>query len=166
MTEGEVDLAPPLRRHAKFLIISLTVAATAYVGIHGAIRGWELQRRLICTSNIKSLGTSAKIYFASGWDGATPALDWLVRNEPATAQQIKCPSATQPNYVIVLPSGPPGSDPIDNQSIIAYEPKSNHGGEGGNVLFADGHASFVRIPTYDEMIDAIPPHCRRISLAP
>jgi len=144
------------RRPLKFVAITLLAVVVLYVGIHGALRGWELQRRLICASNLKGLGTSSKIYSTSAWDGQTPIIDWLAQTGQITAHQTKCPGASSPNYILVIPSAAIRAGGIDNRTVIAYEPKENHGGEGGNILFADGHASFVRVPGYDELIEAIP----------
>ena len=47
----------------------------------------------------------------------------------------------------------PGTDP---RTVIAYEPKSNHGNEGGNVAFADGHVEFIKGQRYDDLIGNLP----------
>ena len=40
------------------------------------------------------------------------------------------------------------TEPVDHRRVVIYEPKSNHG-NGGNVLFMDGHVSFLRDEAYD-----------------
>jgi len=127
---------PPRKRIVKVFCILVVTGLALWVGLHGAIRARELQRRLVCASNLQGIATSS-----------------------ATTRQIDlrlliCPSsgALISNYVIVqLREGMP----IDDRAVIAFEPKSNHGGEGGNFVFADGHAEFVLVPAYDELVNSV-----------
>jgi len=147
---------PPRQRIVKVICLLAVTGLALWVGLHGAIRARELQRRLVCVANIKGIGTSAMIY-ATEWDGTTPIADWLVKTALIGPKSAKCPCADHPNYVVVTAAlDTPNADrPLDNRMVIAYEPKSNHGGEGGNVLFGDGHASFVRVPAYDELVSSV-----------
>lgn len=62
-----------------------------------------------------------------------------------------CPSSgdttadTMTSYQFVDPSNPPPtiSGNGDSSLVVMYEPCENHGGEGANVLFADGHVEFI-----------------------
>ena len=38
-----------------------------------------------------------------------------------------------------------------------YEPLSNHGDEGSNLLFVDGHVTFVRAPEYEDLMKTVSP---------
>ncbi len=148
---------PRRQRITKLLCILVATGLVLWVGLHGAIRARELQRRLVCASNLKGIATSSKIYGA-GWDGTGSFLEWLVATGQIDRRSLICPSSelSTSNYIVVPRVPPPQDGPIDDRVVIAYEPKSNHGGEGGNVVFADGHTSFIRVPEFDELVRSIP----------
>ena len=116
-------------------------------------RARELSKRLVCASNLKGIGTILLIYENDHPGQGAPTLDDLVAQGDLVPDQLVCPSSglNTTNYVIV--PGAVGSG--DRNAIMAYEPKSNHGDEGGNILFADGHVTFVRVPEYDELIGSL-----------
>ena len=119
-------------------------------------RARELSKRLVCASNMKAIGTAWKTYASDHPGEGIPSLDWLIDKGSIAPNQIICPSSglTESNYVIVRYE-PGGSDrTTDSKVVVMYEPKTNHGGEGGNFLFADGHVSFVRVPEYDQLVRA------------
>jgi prepilin-type processing-associated H-X9-DG protein len=138
---------PPSR--LKAFVILLAVAVVAYVGWHGAVRGWELQRRLVCAQNVAGVAASMKIYYGNEWDGRSPFIQWMRGAYPRSDVFLKCPSSG-PYVTLEFPNGWPS----EGSAIIAYEPKSNHG-DGGNIVFADGHSSFVRGEDYDRLIAAL-----------
>jgi len=137
----------------KLMVVLIITGVVLWVGGTGFIRGRELQRRLICAKNVKGLGTSLRIYRSDHHDvdPTIPPIEWLMAKGYVSHQQCICPSSTPStsNYIVV-PFDP--SHPGDERAVVLYEPKSNHGGEGGNVLFADGHVSFVRGRDYDDLI--------------
>ncbi len=138
----------------KGLVICSIAAAVLYVGWHGAVLGWEQQRRLTCAAVLQRFAAAARAY---AQEVSPPTASSLTQNmierkriEPKSAA---CPShpGVMSNYVLVAPN----VNATDGRTIVAYEPKSNHGGDGGNIVFADGHSSFVLGEDYDRLIGAL-----------
>jgi len=76
--------------------------------------------------------------------------DWLL-SKGCDTNWLRYPNApnSSSNYIYIpLPE----NEVIDNRMIIAYEPLSNHNGEGANVLFADGHSQFVSATRFNDLI--------------
>jgi len=142
---------PQRERIVKLLCILVVTGLVLWVGLHGAIRAREPGRRIVCAKQLMGIATEMQVYVNSGWDGKSPFIEWLLANNPDSQRWVTCPGSGKgmSNYVIL-----PLSEgwPTDRKAVIAYEPKSNHGGEGGNIVFGDGHASFVRVPEFDELV--------------
>ena len=116
--------------HSKRKLATILAVVTFVLafGLRSGVRAREDLNRLTCLSHLKGFATSAAIYGT-----AVP---------PAT---FVCPTSGASNYVYLGPAGVS----FENATIIAYEPKSNHG-EGGAVLFGDGHCIFLRGDSYDD----------------
>lgn len=115
-------------------------------------RARELAKRMVCASNLKDIGTAMKVY--ANDLGVSP----LIQAGYLTHQATVCPGSglELSNYIIVHPPiGEPTGQELDNRAVLIYEPKSNHGEEGGNFLFADGHVEFVKDEEYDELVQAL-----------
>ena len=68
-----------------------------------------------------------------------------------TPMQFQCPSAPpgQQCYYYVA-----GLTTESNPSaVIMFEDPNNHQGEGGNVLYQDGHVMFMKGPAYQAIVD-------------
>ena len=146
------DPARPSR--LKGLVILTIAAAVLYVGLHSAVLGWEQQRRLTCAAVLQKLVGAARVHARelSSLPAKSP-IDAMIERRWVTPDSAICPSKPggTSNYVLVVPM----LDAADSRIIVAYEPKSNHGGDGGNIVFADGHSSFVRGEDYDRLIQAV-----------
>lgn len=117
----------------------------------------ELSKRLVCAANLKGIGTSMKIYEFDNPSAGRLTLQDLVDRGDIMSEQLICLSNEfgNANYVLVSPVKDV-PDALPPRTVMLYEPKSNHGDEGGNILFADGHVEFVKSPEYDSLIAAIP----------
>lgn len=113
-------------------------------------RARELARRTVCQTNMQALGM-AMLGYASENDGAFP-------DDPAkvlagvgiSATNLKCPSSGGLfNYRYIAGWTKDGGA---NKPLV-YEPIGNHGDEGGNVLFVDGHAEFVPKSRWAEVVE-------------
>ncbi len=107
-------------------------------------------RRALCAENMKEIGLALMVYAHEFRDQGIPAVELLVEHGFLTANRLRCPSAPagEASYVILNGKG----DGLENDAVIIYEPLTNHGGEGGNFLFADGHASFIPKAQYGQTL--------------
>jgi prepilin-type processing-associated H-X9-DG protein len=98
-----------------------------------------------------------------------PDLGTLIKTEDITANVFVCPdSGKQPppgmtpdqaadwvnhnsDYIYIgIGVGVPGVDP---QTVIVYERETNHGRDGMNILFGDGHVKFDNLPAARRLIE-------------
>lgn len=137
----------------KLAVIILAVCAGVWLIAWAGGRSVELRKRLICTSNIKNVGTTLKIYSVADQGSLDTYIEWAVASGLIDPSSTICPSSglSKCNYVWIPPLD---TASIESNAVIMYEPKSNHRGEGGNILFADGHAEFVRGAEYDRLIES------------
>lgn len=123
-------------------------------------RARELSKRLVCQSNMQMIASSTRF---ARQDGEcmkdTNLIQCLIDKGHLTPKQTKCISTelTTTNYVIVPGTFNPDVTP-NPRDILLYEPLDNHGSEGGNVTFGDGHTEFIKSPNYEALIKSIEPN--------
>lgn len=142
------------------LVIVVVIFAAAWLGLASALRNREMRLRLVCASRLKGFGTVAKIHANESVQQPAPSLDdvvqGLIQLGYLSPEQTVCPRSKKPYVLNPLPAATSGlAEPagLDSRYVIAYEPLSYHGGEGANVLYADGHASFERAASFHKLID-------------
>lgn len=120
-------------------------------------RARELSMRTVCSANLRGIGQSLYIYAQDGGMFPEQGADWqarLINGGHTTFRQFTCPSdvgmmGASYHYV-------PGYGTSSNpRQIIAYDDPSIHRGEGGNILYQDGHVAFVGSPQFEAEIDDI-----------
>ncbi len=117
-------------------------------------RARELSKRAVCSTNLRGIGQAMYMYAKGEPDGAFPDdVGKLVAAGLTTARQFNCPSdvSGMGSYYYV-PGYGTNSSP---DQIILYEGPAIHGGEGGNILYQDGHVSFLKQLKFDQEIGAI-----------
>lgn len=133
--------------------VAVSVAFVLFLLVLVLVVARDLSRKMACAGNIKAVGTVTALYWNTYPGDGSPPITWLIEEGYIAKERTICPSSglSESNYVFV-PHRP--EDHIDEKTVIMYEPKSNHGGEGGNFLFGDGHVMFMRDEAYDELIRA------------
>lgn len=117
----------------------------------------DLSKRAVCASNLQGIGQALYIYASENNEMFPDAsADWqacLAGGGYTTSQQFVCPStAGFGNSYQYVPGYGTASDPAQ---IIVFEDLINHQGQGGNILYLDGHAAWVPSPQFEADIAAI-----------
>lgn len=147
-----------------------TLVGLAIIGIALVLsRTSELSRRLVCGANMKGISACMKIYGSERESFRADPFRALLDSGRITAEQLVCPSSgktvrdiEEDPYACYVPVvyDVPASEggTISSATILLYE-RDNHGGQGGNVLYADGHCTFVR--PYAEVLRQVEESMRR-----
>ena len=138
----------PRRKPRQFVLVLVLLA----VGLGAAIlvpKVPEGSKRLACAKHLRQLCSVSVTDSESSPDDPVEDLE-------AFLAQARCPSGGG-RYIfpIIVPGSEVGN--IDPSMVLAYEPLSNHGRTGGNVLFADGHSEFVRRDRYLQLVEGLAP---------
>jgi prepilin-type processing-associated H-X9-DG protein len=140
-----------------WLALLISILLPSLSGARELSRARELSKRLVCGANMKGIGTTYMLYANDYPDQGLPNLQRLVELGYVMPKQITCPSSDdQPgdcSYILV-PNAQMSLESGAN-TLVLYEPLENHGDEGGNFLFADGHVTFERKEAYEELVQSI-----------
>ncbi len=156
LSQSGPSVAPPNPGRARRVGLALaagalvTLVAILAVPLTSCPPLRERANRFRCQANLKAIGIAARIYRLDYAGAEEPTIDWLVNAGHLTQDQVICPSSglARSSYVLQLPAA-------DGEPFV-YEPKSSHGGVGGNVVFGDGHVAFLRGEEYDRVIRPAP----------
>ncbi len=111
----------------------------------------ELAKRAVCGANLRTVEISLRSY-AEEHGQEPPNLTALVDEHSLHSGILNCPSV-DPAVSQTLPYiWIRGADCADADNVVLYEPLQNHGGEGGNVLFCDGHVEFVTQADWEQVL--------------
>ncbi len=123
----------------------------------GMARG--MGKRVECMSNLKQIVLSCKMYAMDYNEQFPPSLENLYPDYAPSLEVFVCPSTgdkvtskeeinTQGSYLYV--SGL--SEASDSAAVLIYDREGNHGDDGRNVAFVDGHVDWVSEEEIDDLL--------------
>jgi prepilin-type processing-associated H-X9-DG protein len=115
-------------------------------------RARELSKRTVCAANMRGIGQAMYIYAQSEPNYAFPDdINKVVAAGFTTPIQFQCPSAPPGRQCYFYVSGQTTNSAPN--SVVLFEDPNNHQGEGGNVMYQDGHVTFVKGAQYQAIVD-------------
>lgn len=128
-------------------------------------RAREQANRVKCASNMRQIGQEIAMYANSNGNAFPQKLEDLLAFNPSLSHDVfVCPSdnKTPPSNAQEIADGSHcsytyvGKDlnaSASPDSVVLFEPLSNHQGEGMNVLFADFHVEYLRKAEAKKILD-------------
>jgi prepilin-type processing-associated H-X9-DG protein len=131
-------------------------------------RARETAKRVQCASNLRQIGQAILLYSNDHKGAYPPDLGTLIKTEDITAQVFVCPDTGK--------SPPPNMQPdeaaawvnqnsdyvyvganmtqqtANPQAVVCYEHDADHGRDGMNMLFGDGHVEFQTLNGAHQLI--------------
>lgn len=119
--------------------------------------------RAVCGANMRGIGSALMIYGSDLGNEYPPDLQVLISAGSFDGKWFCCPSSDaipgDPHtYYDYIPGQTVNDDP---RNVLLYEKPENHEGEGGNVLFDDGHVEFIK--PYSAVLELVAETKRRIA---
>ena len=131
-------------------------------------------RRVMCASNLRQIGLAIVMYANDNKGQLPPDLGTVLVTQDLTSEVFVCPSSdderahgptTQAllqdlakpghcSYILASPL-PSTWNLLTPAHVLAYEPPTNHNGDGMNVLFGDGHVEFMAKPQSDYIVSEL-----------
>ena len=186
---------PRRRRIGPWVGLAVAVVALSTIALDLIFqpfqRGRPISPQAVCASNEHQLGLAILLYQQDHGGHYPGSLGAILSAEDVTPAVMVCPDSN--DIPAVLPTmgtaGPttrqadaalavPGhlsyvyfghadwtDSTVPPDAIVLAEPPSNHGGSSSNILFGDGHASFIPMPRAARLIAAAAATTRPVSAA-
>ncbi len=126
----------------------------------------EASRRIACQGNMIQIN-GALLQYSRKHEGSYPAaLDDLVQGHFLTPDLLSCPAQNMTMVGMGTPASPAGAAGENDRyiylpgvtasstadTIVLYESLANHGGQGMNVLYHNGHVEFLERSTAERVL--------------
>ena len=133
-------------------------------------RARETANRVKCASNMRQIGQALLLYGNDNRGVYPPDFPPLLLTQDITSEVFVCPSSNDsradPNTTVQQQAGvlhqhcsykylPGHNYNASADTVIAYEPLTNHDGDGANFLFGDGHVEWISKPSAGTMIQSL-----------
>jgi prepilin-type processing-associated H-X9-DG protein len=125
------------------VIATASVATLTSILLPSLSRARELSKRVVVAANLKGIGTCCKIYANENEDRYPPSLQTLIESGDISPRMLQSPRVGDPdtpNHYVYIPGH---TEAGDSRLIVAYENPA-YVEEGINILYLDGHVTFVR----------------------
>ncbi len=132
--------------------VPFAMGATASILIPSLSRARTLAKRTVSMANVRGLLMACHIYANDHNDQFPPSLESLIDEGSVVKKMLRSPLETRNRNSYVYLAAGSQNIPDPGQTVVIYEHPENHGNEGTVVGFADGHAEFVPIPRFNELL--------------
>lgn len=111
----------------------------------------EKARQIRCASNLRQLGQACQLYASDNGSQYPPDLQTIAQTQSVPIQVFVCADScgkspgdlAKPGHCSYVYVGTGLTSKSDPGCVVALEDPANHGLEGANVLFADGHVEYM-----------------------
>jgi len=161
---NRLDYATPDLNRPKtrwWALFTLLAALVLIIMLLPEPRSRDVSPRVKCASNLRQIGQAIFLYTNDNAGQYPDSLGTLLLNEDIPSPIFVCPSSH--GIASAKPTTREQAAEIDSgkccsyidlgrgcvagrvlaDQVIVYEPLTNHGGDGMNVLFGDGHVEFL-----------------------
>lgn len=135
-------------------------------------RARETANRVQCASNMRMIGQGILLYSNENQGAYPPDLPTLLRTQDLTAHVFTCPATndspatgsttdavaqdlTTGGHLSFVYVGQGMDNRATSETIVLYEPMTNHDSDGMNVLYGDGHVEFHPASEAQYIIDEV-----------
>jgi prepilin-type processing-associated H-X9-DG protein len=162
-----------LRVLPTLLFSGLVIGMAAYLLLPNLNITREPATRIKCAANMRTIGQGILIY-ANANGGQYPArLESLLLTVDIVPNSFVCPTSggkpapgktraewaanlSRPGCCSYIYIGNGLTTMATAEQVVLYEPGSNHGGDGGNVLFGDGHVGWYSAAGLAKLMATMP----------
>ncbi len=150
-----ITTSGPMPLEMAGVAIPMTVGSAASVLVPSLTRARGIAKRTVSLRNVKGIVTGCQAYASSHDDRFPPSLKALVDEDMIQRKMLRSPLEQQDrtSYVYLGKDVNINRIPAPHDTIVIYEHPENHDRKGTVAAFADGHAKWVTMGRFEELLE-------------